>query len=582
MVVPQVRSQTVKFYCTASSQEVVVGEQVDITYTVTNGDLSKFRFPKIDPALKLVYGPSTYSSYSYVNGYIETTKSYTYTLKAKSVGVVTIPPVTCGVNGKDAKCNALTIKVVEQKTSTPQNAPSTSVAPTPPKTGYSEPLKTENIDDKIRSRNFIVGTTDKKEYYVGEQITLQHKLYFLDEYTPMTVQKYPSVKGCFSYDLEGPNDNYVYTEKFQGVDYNTLLYAKSALFASIPGKYTIDPLIVDGVVEVMVGFDNFKLRKERPIILTSNTIPIVVKPLPTPPKGFSGGIGKFNIQAEIDNNEVKAGEPITLTYTVSGTGNIKLVDLSNPTFSKAFESFDPTIQENVSTASGIVAGTKKFQYILIPRVQGKQQLPATDFIYFDLEKKEYATIHLPEIVIDVKGSIQTTSSSTKSSKEKKIYGIKDGEIHAEQKAFFGSIGFIVLSIAPFLMFLGIFFIKRNRAQNETQQLSQKAIRQQLKILQTNIDEGSAEQFYISLSQLIRLFCAEQFNINTLEKTKESLEAEFLQKGVSSADTSEIMQILTTCEHALYAPQSKENTRKELYERTNQWMKKIEGNFKEKQ
>ena len=568
----------ISFYGKVSKSKILIGEVFEISYIVEGGMFTELKLPKQDPAIKFLYGPDIGKP---LKGGTIQCHIYAFKFKGISSGKVTIPSFNAQIDGKTVLLNSLSIEVIDPNNLV-INSNNNEVNNNPvlsSKQQISNPV--QNIEDKIKARNFIIATTDKQEYYVGEQITLQHKLYFLDEYTPSTIQRYPTVKGCFSYDLEVPEFNYgITTEKYQGKDYNALLFTKSALFASIPGKFIIDPLIVDGSVEVMIGSDLFKISKQKPIILTSKSIPITVNPLPAPPKGFSGGIGKFNISAEVDNHQVKAGEPVTLTYTVSGVGNIKLVDLANPMFTKAFETFDPTILEDVSTASGIVAGSKKFQYTLIPRVQGMQSIPATDFIYFDLGKRAYATIHLPEIILEVNGSNQKSNSSTSLPKQKDILGTKGGLVHTTNKHFFGSFGFVILSVVPFMAFFSIFLLKKQKQKNELLYAGKKALQVQLKQVHSNIGKESSEQFYISLSQLIRLFCAEQLGINTLEQTKESLEVTLLQKGLQVGDTAEIMQILSVCETALYAPQRGGDEQKLLLERTTQWMKKVEELFKE--
>ena len=63
----------------------------------------------------------------------------------------------------------------------------------------------------------------------------------------------------------------------------------------------------------------------------SNPLTIIVDPIPTnAPSGFSGAIGRFAFNANVDTRNVKAGDPITLRVSVMGSGNIKLVTPPKP------------------------------------------------------------------------------------------------------------------------------------------------------------------------------------------------------------------------------------------------------------
>ena len=71
----------------------------------------------------------------------------------------------------------------------------------------------------------------------------------------------------------------------------------------------------------------------------SNPLTIIVDPIPTnAPSGFSGAIGRFAFNANVDTRNVKAGDPITLRVSVMGSGNIKLVTLPKPQLPADMES----------------------------------------------------------------------------------------------------------------------------------------------------------------------------------------------------------------------------------------------------
>ena len=91
------------------------------------------------------------------------------------------------------------------------------------------------------------------------------------------------------------------------------------------------------------------------------------------------------------NQKTKTNEPITLKFDISGTGNIKLLELPPFELPNGFEKYDPKIDEQINR-SGKISGSKKAEYLLIPRVAGNREIPPIEFSYFDPEKKSYQTI----------------------------------------------------------------------------------------------------------------------------------------------------------------------------------------------
>ena len=58
--------------------------------------------------------------------------------------------------------------------------------------------------------------------------------------------------------------------------------------------------------------------------LTSQSLSLEVKNLPETgkPASFAGAVGNYNFKADIDKTELYTNDAVTVTLTVSGTGNI--------------------------------------------------------------------------------------------------------------------------------------------------------------------------------------------------------------------------------------------------------------------
>ena len=88
--------------------------------------------------------------------------------------------------------------------------------------------------------------------------------------------------------------------------------------------------------------------------ITAPGISIKVDPLPKRPADFSGGVGRFNISATLDNKEVKAGEPINIRVVVGGIGNLKLLKQPTIELPKDFDKYDAKVTDKTKlTANGV-------------------------------------------------------------------------------------------------------------------------------------------------------------------------------------------------------------------------------------
>jgi acetaldehyde dehydrogenase (acetylating) len=81
-----------------SSDTVAIGETVEVTYTIENGE-GKFIMPDMNE-LPVISGPNSSSSYMYQNGKMSSTQSYSFTLLAMEAGKLVVPGTTYQT-GKD-------------------------------------------------------------------------------------------------------------------------------------------------------------------------------------------------------------------------------------------------------------------------------------------------------------------------------------------------------------------------------------------------------------------------------------------------------------------------------------------------
>jgi len=166
-----------------------------------------------------------------------------------------------------------------------------------------------------------------------------------------------------------------------------LFVAHQALFPLAPGRIVIPPATV--AYAVPVGFSLFK-REER-YSLRSDTVPVTVLPLPAgrrPAEQPVAGQG-LALELTLDPPNGRVGEPIAMSATVSGTGNVALWPEPAIRWPAGFRPYAGETAMRIAPRDGRIAGTKVFHYLVMPDSAGSFILPEVRYPYYDLAAGDY-------------------------------------------------------------------------------------------------------------------------------------------------------------------------------------------------
>ena len=594
-------AQEVEFVGTANS-EVETGEQFRLTYTL-NTDGSSF----ISPAIlnfAVIAGPSQSSSSSvqYVNGHVmqSVTVSYTFVLQAVQPGTFTLPPASIVVSGKKLQSNSVTIKVVKGS-------------------GNSSQGSSKNMPDASSGLSgndvFLKAVPSNSNPLQGQQITITYKLYTRLPVSMSGIDKIPSYEGFWSQDLLKEKAKYAqYNEVINGQKYMVAEIRKVALFPQKSGRLMIDPLQVNIVAQIQKKtkrntlndpfFDNFfndaffgssvqNVQKT----LRSNSITINVKSLPTQnrPADFSGAVGSFSFTPSIDRTTLKANEALTLRYTISGKGNLNLIEKPAIIFPPDFESYDPKIIDNISSSASGISGSRTFEYLLIPRNAGDFTIKSASFSYFDLGRNTYVRLQSPQYTIKVlhgDNNDPLASNSGANQEDIKYIGndiryINIGPVQLSKQGhyFFGSILFYLCLIIPALLFAIIAIVWKNQMKKRSDiafMRNKKATRISIKRLRKAKSFLTAAQqvpFYNEISLALWGYMSDKFNLRLSELSTETVRDALKQKQVNEEIINQFTETLHHCEFARFAPGDKSTIMEQIYNEALNIITKIEHELK---
>ena len=532
----------------------IVGEQILIQYKInTQGD--NFKSPNFK-GLRVLSGPnpSTQSSYSFVNGKSQKSSSTTYSfyLKAVKEGTYTISPASITVKGKKVQSKAYSLKVVKGN-------------------------KKNKAQQKALSDNlFIQVNVSKRNIVIGEQILVTYKLFTRVDLHNTELSELPALNGFWAKDLDASSR--FKRDVVDGIAYNVATIKKSVLTAQKSGELIIDPMELKCSIRIQKKRNNrdpfanffgggYNVQEE---FISSKPIIIKVADLPNPPANFKGAVGKMSIKSSVDNTSINANDAITYKLTITGTGNIELIEPLAIQFPEDFEVYDPKITDRIFEG-GRKRSIKTFEYLLIPRYKGNYSIPSASLVVYNPKKKQYETKKSSKHTLTILASKNNEQESGITNQqqvrteqkdihyiftESNLQEIKERVIHPKV--------FYTLFFLPILLL--IFLWIYNRIAGETDKSSShwknrkanKIALKRLKTAQICINNNDFDGFFEEIEKSLWGYFADKFKVASADLSKETVSTYFQSSAIKDVIESKFISLLDECEFARYAPASNKN------------------------
>ena len=546
---------------------VEVGEQFNVTFIIEGeGSVSDFSWASSDD-FQLLWGPQNgrSSSVQIVNG--KMTKSvqntYTYILRAMSKGKFTLPAATAKVKKTQISSSPVSIEVVEGRQASQQPQ-------------QSQP-QTQRQQTATGSGDIQLDLTlSRSEAVVGEPIIATLKLYQRVNVAGFEGASFPSFNGFWSQELEAPTNIEFARETYNGQIYNAALLRKFVLIPQQAGTVTIDPAELVCLVNVRVSsggtsifdgfFDDYRTIRQK---VTSKPVKVKVSPLPAgAPASFAGGVGQFNISAKLSKDVLKTHEAGSLIVTVSGKGNVSLLEAPKVNFPPDMEVYDTKTSDRID--KGGLSGSKTYEFPFIPRSYGDFVIEPIKYTYYDVNAKKYVTLQTQPLNITVEKGNETESGpmivSGVARKDVKNLGsdirfinVRSQEFSSKGSFFVGSAGFWTAASLIVLLAVACWFIFRKIAARRADVAgtkNRKATKMALKRLQlagTFLKQNLYTAFYEELHKALLGFISDKLNMPAAELSRDRICETLQARGVDKSLTDTFIGILDACEFARYSP-----------------------------
>ncbi len=597
-----VYSKSQEFTATISKTPVTVGERFQITFSV-NAEGSNFKAPDFK-GFSVLSGPSQSQNIQIINGAMSRSLSFSFLLSADKIGDYTINPAYISCDGKQLKSNSVQIKVLPESDAQKQQR-------------QQEAEHEKSLGDQatkiLKDNIFVRLNISKKDVFQGEQVTATYKLFIHPELNivQLNPSKIPSFNGFWAQELNTDKISWQ-REIVNGIPYNSAVIKQVVLFPQRSGKLTIDPYEFDVIARLKVQtrrrsndpFSSFfddpffgGSYRDFPYKPKSETYTINVKPLPSSaPSSFEGAVGSLSLDAWLDKNNVKAGEPITLKVKISGKGNLKLIQQLKVNFPPDFELYDPKTIDNISISAGGATGNISFEYLAIPRNAGKFKIEPIEFSYFDLSKNAFTTVKSTEfdITVDKNENQQLVNNVVTGIRKEEVQLIgKDirfiklniNDFEKNRTSLLFSNLFWLFVLLPFILFFIIIFWLRKRRNLHADislfknKRATKVSSKRLSIAKKYMIKLEYDKFYEEINKALWGYVSDKLFMPYAELTKDKTRETLNSKGVDETIINEFLDTLDAAEFARYAPGDAKEGMDNIYRLAVKVITDLEGTLK---
>jgi hypothetical protein len=543
---------------------VEVGAQATLTIEV-EGKFRRSGSPELPPLPDFdVYEAGTSQNFSFVNGQVHSAITFNYVLSPRREGSFKIEPIRFSIGDRVYTANPVALEVAAARpgVSIPQGT-----APSSRPRG-DLPAADESI--------FVGASVDQDTVYVNEQVTWTLGYYTDGRVELLRSPNYapPPSEGFWVEDL--PPQNKYYTA-LHGRQY-LVSEIKRAFFPTAPGAYSIGEARVDIVVDDFGrgSADDFFSRGLRGGFgqgrtLTTKPIQIVTLPLPAAgkPADFQGAVASgLSVSIAADKQTVHVGEPVNLSVVINGVGNMRTLGAPRLSGLENFKMYESGNATESFKQDYVVSGRRKFDFVVVPQVEGEFTIPPVRVPYFDTRARAYQVAQSDAVPLRVE-------PGTDEDGRKVIYaGSGDdfevlnrdirfihalpAQLSAGGRPFYAGAWFAALQAVPVLALAASFLVERRRRrlrEDVGYARSSRALRdaaRRLSEADAAFTASDAEKGFASVHAAVFGYFADKTNVPAASLGSEAIHALLRARGVDAAVVENVGRVIAACDAARFA------------------------------
>ena len=460
-------------------------------------------------------------------------------------------------------------------------------------------------------RLFLRLSLNRSSVVVGAPVTATLKLYQRVSISGFEDVKFPTFNGFWSQEVFAPTNIEFHRETIDDKIYNAAVLRRWVLIPQQSGDIAIDPaeLVCQVTVRAQSGprsvFDSFfddDVRTLRKRILSPRQV-VHVSALPAgAPASYGGGVGQFTLSTRLGKDSLAAHDAASLLVTVSGKGNVSLLEAPKLSFPPDFDVYDVKVTENTDKSTGKTSGSKTFEYPFIPRSPGEFTIAPVVYSYYDVEAHKYVTLTGEPLTVKVgRGNAPEAVSS---SDGQVVPGVVRKDVRnlgsdiryistrtpswSEKGSFFcfSPLFWVLLAL---LLLLGaiLYFTLRGIAARKADVAGSrnrgavKMARRRLSQAGDFLKKDLHTAFYEELHKTLLGYVSDKLAMDMSEMSREHISEALLSSGVSADHVAGLTELLDACEYARYSPDSDHEAMDARYQSALDVIASIENDMKRK-
>ena len=586
---------------------VSLDETFRIVFTA-DGKMSDFEWPGTDD-FDVVWGPQkgSMSSTSIVNG--KRTSSHqetvTYLLQPKRTGTFTLAAATATVEKSTVTSSSLKIEVVAADQQANTQGSGGSQQQQQGQQSQTQPRDNDpTVTGTVSGQDIYLRLTLNKNNVVkGEPVTATLKIYTRADISGFEDIKFPTFNGFWSKETVSVSNLEFKRENVNGAIYNAALLRQWVLIPQQSGKLTIDPAEMVCQVRVRTSsgsplsifddfFDQYQTIRKR---ISTQTLQVNVRDLPAgAPASFAGGVGDFKVTAKLSKEGIKSNEAAALIVTISGNGNLSMLEAPKVNFPPDFEVYD--LKSTDKTSASGTSGSKTFEFPFIPRSHGDFVIPSIEYSYYDNAHGKYVTTSTGDIPVTVEkgeevsgGGVVMPGSNRQGvrslSEDIRYIALGDGHLKKKGAFFAGSPLFyllmITLAILTAIVNRLLRFSQARRADvaGSRNRRANKMARTRLRQAEDYLRKNLGGAYYEELHKALLGYVSDKLMIPAADLSKETVSEKLQERGVRDESIAKLTDLIDKCEYARYAPDSGQTQMENEYNVAVQAISDIEAQLK---
>jgi len=530
----------------------------------------------------VVNGPSVSSQFRFVNGVSSSRRSFSWVLAPARQGRLLIPALTLVVGGANFASEPLLVEVTaaaRRSSGGDGSGPDSDAA-----------AAAEDV--------FVQARVEPAAPYVGQPVYLSYQLFSrVDVAGVPQLQEVPAYPDFLARELERPHTIPSRVETVDGVRYRVYVIREVSLTPTASGRKTI-PQVTFSVPLRRQGRRRtsffFNMAGVEPVYRRTLPLTMEVKPLPAGgrPASFSGAVGTFRMQVRADRDTAQTGEAVGMTVDIEGIGNLKAARPPQLEEMVDFTPYDPQEQSLAPSSGERFASARRWEYILVPHLPGRQVLPGVEFSYFDPVAARYQSLRADamELVVDGQALAEGDPGGLPAQQELRQLGddiafikpLAVVPVESPGVAYRSGL-FWVLLVAPPLLNLVVLGYRWQARRSQTRlpitrgRRARRLARRRLEKAAAVVDDDRQNDFYRLAAQALTEFVADKFDVPATGLTYDRIAVLLAERQVPEETARTFLSVLEECDCARFSPGGSDPVaRRALMERARQALETLGG------